>query len=341
MAITAGNDILASDFITTSSGSSDVGKAPKLNAAGKLDNSFGLKFGGTGSDGALTISSGTTTIDLGGAKVVVKNYTSISITGTGKLAFSNPNTNGSIVILKSSGDVTLTSSSTAMIDASGIGGSGGSGGTASGASRSRQAGSNGNSLFRLFTGGATSTGGGTAIAENATILSISNTLTYQKLLASYPYLCTGAGGASGLVSYNGGGSSATVAAGGFGGGGLVIECAGYWNFTTANGISVAGTDAGANSIAGGQYSVNGSGGGGGGFFLGLYNFLTANSGSVNVAGGIGGTYKESFNDGGDGSGGGGGYLVGNGGTNTGTDGVKNGGDGGVGFSLIEQNTYSA
>src|SRR5262249_4478364 len=40
----------------------------------------GSKFGGTGADGALSISSGTTTINLGNAAVVVKNYTSISIT---------------------------------------------------------------------------------------------------------------------------------------------------------------------------------------------------------------------------------------------------------------------
>src|SRR3990167_9404383 len=33
-------------------------------------------FGGDGSDGALTASSGTTDIDLAGAKTVVKNYTS-------------------------------------------------------------------------------------------------------------------------------------------------------------------------------------------------------------------------------------------------------------------------
>src|ERR1035437_3459937 len=53
-----------------------------------------LKFGGTGADGALAISSGTTTIDCANAAKVIKNYSSISITGTGTLAFSNPNTNG-------------------------------------------------------------------------------------------------------------------------------------------------------------------------------------------------------------------------------------------------------
>ena len=40
MAITAGSDILASDFINTSAGAGDSGKAPKLDSAGKLDESF-------------------------------------------------------------------------------------------------------------------------------------------------------------------------------------------------------------------------------------------------------------------------------------------------------------
>ncbi len=76
------------------------------------------KFGGTGADGAL---SGTTVIDLGSAQVVVKNYTSISITGTQTITFTNPHANGTIVILKSQGNVTLTSSATPNIDLRGIG----------------------------------------------------------------------------------------------------------------------------------------------------------------------------------------------------------------------------
>jgi hypothetical protein len=45
MAITAGTDILASDFINTSAGAGDSGKAPKLNSSGKLDKSFPSRFG--------------------------------------------------------------------------------------------------------------------------------------------------------------------------------------------------------------------------------------------------------------------------------------------------------
>lgn len=96
-----------------------------------------LRFGGTGSDGALAISSGTTSIDLGAAQVVVKNYTSVSITGTGALTFTNPHTNGTIIIIKSQGDMILTSSAAALIDASGMGASGGAAGPAGAGSGAR------------------------------------------------------------------------------------------------------------------------------------------------------------------------------------------------------------
>ena len=60
MAISAGDDILAGDFIDASSGSSHSGKGVKLGSDGKLDDSF-LKFGGDGSDGALTRAAAATT----------------------------------------------------------------------------------------------------------------------------------------------------------------------------------------------------------------------------------------------------------------------------------------
>lgn len=40
MAITAGQDAVAADFVSTSAGAGDSGKVPKLNSAGQLDNSF-------------------------------------------------------------------------------------------------------------------------------------------------------------------------------------------------------------------------------------------------------------------------------------------------------------
>jgi hypothetical protein len=43
--IADGEDGLESDFITTSGGAADEGKVPKLNASGKLDNTFPSRFG--------------------------------------------------------------------------------------------------------------------------------------------------------------------------------------------------------------------------------------------------------------------------------------------------------
>ena len=84
-------------------------------------------WGGTGSDGALSVSSGTTTIDLGSNQVVIKNYSSISITGTGSLAFINPHANGTIIIFRCTGAVTITSSTSPVINLASLGSSAGSG----------------------------------------------------------------------------------------------------------------------------------------------------------------------------------------------------------------------
>lgn len=84
------------------------------------------KFGGTGVDGILAVSSGTTTINLGGAAIVIKNYSSIAITGTGQVAFSNPNATGTLVIFRCQDDCEISSSNIAL-SLKGFGGSGGAG----------------------------------------------------------------------------------------------------------------------------------------------------------------------------------------------------------------------
>ena len=56
----------------------------------------------------LTITSGTTTTDLGNANVVVKNYENLSITGSGVLNFSNANANGTYVIIKVKNNATIS-----------------------------------------------------------------------------------------------------------------------------------------------------------------------------------------------------------------------------------------
>lgn len=287
MSITAGSDILASDFISTSAGAGDSGKVPKLNSSGKIDSSF-LKFGGTGADGALTITSGATNIDLGGLAVVIKNYTSISITGTGYLTFTNPHANGTTIILRSQGAVTITSSATRAIDLRSLGGSegngrngfqfggdtgngmGGSGGAGGG---SIDFGSDGGDQAVLLPNGMKFGGrGGIRTAE----------LSLSKLFA-----VPGGNGSAGLsgsgINTNTGGG-----AGGRGAGGLCIECAGAYNFAGAT-IDASGANGSnaSNAVSGG--GGGGGGGGAGGKILVVYGSVIADSGTYTLTGGSGGS----------------------------------------------------
>jgi hypothetical protein len=272
------------------------------------------KFGGTGADGALSISSGTTTINCSNAAVVVKNYTSISITGTGALAFSNPHANGTIVILKSQGAVTITSSATPAIDLRSMGA--GISASGQGLIAGPQAG---------YIQGITIVGGNSTPGFYYTGKGVHNASAVNGKGVN---VFAGSGGASGS-------SPGTPGTGGLGGGGLYIECAGALNFTgnikadgaaATNGSGTGGasnaygglggssqTEASQPSISGGSNTnAAGGGGGGGGSVCILYNSLTANSGTVTVTGGAHGT----------GSG-------------------ANGTDGSAGWSLIQQNTEFA
>jgi hypothetical protein len=258
----------------------------------------GLKFGGTGADGALSITSGTTTLSAANAKYFEKNYTSISITATGTLAFSNPHSAGTFIGLRSQGAVTLTSSSTPMIDASGMGAGGGSGGVNGGAGTSGTA-ANGILGGDASNGGVGGSAGGSAGTAGAAYTLIAMYMTdsaylFRRMLNITPG--SGGGGGGGGTSTNG-----TGGAGGNGGGALYIECAGALNFTTASGISVAGKN-GSDAVSG---CAAGGGGGAGGWCLILYGTLTANSGSVTITGGNGGAGGSSTGTPGNGGGGGG------------------------------------
>ncbi len=270
-----------------------------------------VKFGGTGADGALAIASGTTTIDLAGAQVFVKNYTSISITGTGALAFSNPHANGSIIILKSQGNVTVTSSTVPAIDLRNLGAAGGAAGidTAS-------AGNSGTS-FSYNPGGGEG-GSRSSLGTDGTGGNSVNSVysAYRKM----PLLIAGGGGGGGAA--NGG----TGGAGGRGAGGLYIECAGALNITsTINASGTVGANAGAGTSGfnyvqdgaggGGSYTnggngvhsaasqgASGGGGGGGGSIVILYTTLTANTGTYTVTGGAAGTSVSAATSGAGGDG---------------------------------------
>ncbi len=273
-------------------------------------------FGGDGSDGALTVTSGTTTMDVGGVAVFTKNYSSISITGTGKVVFINPHPNGTIIILKvmATGSVTLTSSAAIpILDASGMGASAGAAATGGAITTNGVNGAIGSADLTvldlsnhygnfgtqgLYNATSTSAAGGASATVNSITgpANLYSALSASNLYRRIIYLTAGAGGASGG---SGGGSTGSTGgasgAGGLGGGGLYIECAGSWNFTITNGISVAGKNGsvGANAtvVDGTKVGAGGGGGGGGGAggtFLALYNTLTSNTGTVNVTGGTGG-----------------------------------------------------
>ena len=312
---TSGTATSGSNKLVDNADTTGTGSVVRQSVTNGIVNGI-VKFGGTGADGALSIASGTTTIDCANAAYVEKNYTSISITGTGKLAFVNPNANGTIVVLRSQGDVTLTSSTAPMIDMSGMGAPGGNGGVyTGGAGSSGNTGTAGNGYFLVSNAGG---GGSTSVGTGGAAITTIIYTTFSQILNRYFGIFVGAGGGGGSGGYNSTGGN-----GGRGGGALVIECAGAWNFTTASGISVAGT-VGTNGSGG---SVAGGGGaGGGGFFLALYNTLTANSGTVTVSGG-----STSTGTGGYGGGGGGSYQVGS--TSSNSIGVA----GGSGLSQIVKN----
>lgn len=265
-----------------------------------INERFGSGFGGDGSDGELNISSGTTTINASNAAVVVKQYRSISIIGTATLTISNPHANGTILVLKSQGNVILTS--TTPINLKGLGGTGGT---------PSNDGSSGNSPLRPPAGGdgGASPDGAGGLAGNF----------FSGVVAKIVPTACGAGGGGGDRVGGGGG----VASGGNGGGSVYIECAKALSFTGTN------TVAGNNGDNNGAGNDGGGGGGGGGSVVILYRTLTANTGTNTVTGGSGGTGAGASPAGG----GGGGGASANGANRSG----GTGGAGGTGLSLITQN----
>lgn len=306
-----------SDFNVGTPAVGDILQYNGTKFANTANSALTLKFGGTGADGALNISSGTTTINASGAAIVMKNYTSISITGTGILAFSNPHANGTTVVLKSQGAVTLTSSQAPMVNMVSIGAAGGA--AVSAGNTDGNPGGTGLSLGWVKSNGGAGGLNGAGGAGGAI-----NSLAYQSAninmnSGKYDYIFVGGGGASGR---NGTGTSGV---GGNGGGALIIECGGAFNFTTSAGISVAG------GTGGTATGTNGGGGGGGGGFCGIfYNVLTANTGTITVSGGTGGGGNTVG-----GGGGGGGIAAGSSGTQ------PTGGAGSSGLSLVAFNSEYA
>lgn len=353
-AIIAGNAPTGvNPFLTfaDTSATAAASKIPIADANKKIDPAYIQNFSGDGSDGALAVTSGTTNIDLGGAQVVIKQYTSVSITGTGQVTCSNPHANGTLLIIKSQGGVTMTSSTIPNFDMSGMGGAAGAGGatSAGGSNQTNTAGTDATAIVTNYQGdSSTSYGkggagsavtGGTAgaIFGNLFMYTLSTTtLTNRKITIAPGF--GGGGGAGGQSQIN---ATSAGGAGGRGGGALVIQCGGALNFTSALGIDVSGKNGttASNVSTTGQTGAGGGGGGGGsGMCLILYNTLTAASGTVNAKGGTGGNggnvttttaNGSAAGAGGGGSGGGTYASAGGAGGNAGAVGGNNGSAGGT------------
>jgi len=221
-------------------------------------------FGGNGVDGALNITTGTTTIDFANATTTIKQYTSINIADSSGLTISNQDDEGGILILRSQGDCTIGG----YIDLSGKGATAGLTG-------------NGRAGSEVYN----------AIYESKGLYTTANP---DSLYRRSIIISAGGGGANGAGTYKG--------AGGNGGGALLIECAGTLTFTGS--ISVDGNDGvDATGSAGGPGS-GGGGGGAAGMSLILYNILGTNTGSVVANGGDGGNGGDDNGGSGAGAGGG-------------------------------------
>jgi len=265
-----------------------------LNINGYSSTNIGT-FGGDGSDGALSISSGTATLDASGARVLVKNYTSVSITGTASLTISNPHANGTILILKSQGAVIATSSGTG-IDLAGMGGEGGIGGATE-----TSAGSNGTLGTSLTREETRPYGGGSARSDRtsnnddggpgrAGVQYAHNyTLLEHNFYGNYRIIACGAGGGGGSASATGASQWGKGGDGGYGGGGLIIECGGSLSWSTTIDVSgLSGEDAPDKSGTG--HVTSGGGGGGGSCGMGVIfaNTIILNTGTFVAVGGDGG-----------------------------------------------------
>lgn len=240
----------------------------------------GLYFGGTGVDGALSISSGTTTITLTGA-VTEKDYTSISITGTGSLNFTGTTTaTGNTVILRSQNACTFTSSSLTMIDLRFMGGGMGAAQNVIQVGTSFSLGGGGGGS----TAGAGTTGSGGGAGTNTFGIAGSGGIALPPLASSTRLALAGGNASTGTTGAGGGGGGT----GGTGGGGLYIECGGGYTFTTGgfNGSGQTGNSGGSGSSNPGGA---GGGGGGGGNIVVDAGSITSDSGTYVVTGGSAGT----------------------------------------------------
>lgn len=282
---------------------------------------------GDGSDGALNVTSGTTSIDAAGANVVVKQYTSINVSSGATLNVTNPAASGTILILKSQGDVTFAGT----VDLRNCGSTGGTAVTSTKTGTTGDDEDNGNAGTAVFNAfgqtrqggagnGATPTihadgsgGGGGANFDAGTAAATAGTVgggaagaaittTVTALACGGIIIAPGAGGGSGgtavhLEAYTSGDFSGTSGAGGRGAGSLVIYCGGNYNDNGGT-LNLSGTVGGNASKATGtstQYAIaaGGGGGGAGGICVALVKGTITQTGTHTLTAGGGGTHDDA------------------------------------------------
>jgi hypothetical protein len=230
-------------------------------------------IGGNGSDGVLNVTSGTTTLDLGGLAIFERNYESVNVSTGATLTFSNPHANGTVIRIKSRGNVTIAGT----INAVGMGANGGAP-----AGTTAENGLNPN--YIIGTENPRGIGASTSLldtfGDRYTLTNFYTTSLYAPKTGLF-YIVPGAGGGGGNSGNSVGG------AGGRGGGAVYIECSGELTFTGT--VNTSGQNGGDGATVSGN---NGSGGGGGGGSAGMcairYGKLASNTGTILSAGGNGG-----------------------------------------------------
>jgi len=286
------------------------------------------RFGGDGSDGALTASN---EIDLGNVAIFVKNYSSINI-GVGEtVKFINPHANGTIVIFKCSGNCTIAGElrlghTTFGGQTGAIGGTGGAAnhegdepgengtigndptgkwdtenyhGGDFGEGSTGKCGGGGGGGGQIVDGDAGSNGvdAGTNGDGGLKQDNFNGLFNLNNQRKTYFITCGAGGGGGAGGSGDSGGTAGDGGNGGRGGGTLILEVAGNLNVTngsiTANGADGEDGENGGNCGDPKFPRPGGAGGGGaGGTVIILYKGTLTGTLIPSVAGGVGGSGGE-------------------------------------------------
>lgn len=250
---------------------------------------------GTGADGALAISSGTTTLTHDA------HYTNLTISGAAKI-------NAAGYKLFVSGTLDISAAGAQAIYNAGTAGNNASGATGGAGATSSQNGS----VTSLWISATTSPAGGTGSTATGTV---GGSPTAGASISGGASPNGATGGAGGSPGSAGGTATATA----FGNGVLILQSVGQ-SFQALAARIIAG-NSGPGGGCGGGDGVNAGGGGGGGGMGGLHVYISANiiargtnatASIIQAIGGLGGNGANGVagntGGGGGGSGGGGGFV---------------------------------